>query len=105
MYTLGNTILGKKIFPESSSATSITKYATAHMEVVFSEEIRVVDTPGLFDTEISNQETLLELTKCLLLSSPGPHVVAFVMPVGRFTPEIRESFQIILDTFGSEVHR
>ena len=73
--------------------------------MVISEEIRVVDTPGLFDTEISNFETLLELTKCLLLSTPGPHVIAFVMPVGRFTQEIKESFQILLDVFGAEVYR
>ncbi|XP_072044314.1 GTPase IMAP family member 4-like [Amphiura filiformis] len=101
----GNTIIGKPVFRESASAKSITKYATASKETVLSEELRVVDTPGLFDTEISNYETLVELTKCLILSSPGPHVIALVMQIGRFTREIEESFRLILDTFGKDVHR
>ena len=46
-----------------------------------------MDTPGLFDTEVSDAETLKEITRCMVLTSLGPHVLLLVIPLGHYMPK------------------
>ncbi|XP_071162924.1 GTPase IMAP family member 7-like [Mytilus edulis] len=101
----GNTILGKPIFDAKYSGSSVTR--KCQMEEVFrgNKKIVVVDTPGVFDTEMSLEETKKEITKCIGLTSPGPHCFLVVIQVGRFSPEERQTLETYLKMFGEGVYR
>ncbi|XP_042604601.1 GTPase IMAP family member 8-like [Cyprinus carpio] len=96
----GNTILGRKVFISDISQTSITKECHRETAEINSRHITVIDTPGLFDTELSNEEFQRELTNCISMILPGPHVFLLLIPVGRFTQEEEKSVKIIQKTFG-----
>ncbi|XP_076123010.1 interferon-induced very large GTPase 1-like isoform X2 [Alosa pseudoharengus] len=96
----GNTILGRKVFKAESSAESVTSTCERHADEVSGRQITVINTPGLFDTELSNEEIQRELTNCISLVLPGPHVFLLLIQVGWFTPEERRAVDIIQSTFG-----
>ncbi len=50
----GNTILGEKLFKEEFSTESVTKTCQKHHKTVDCQNISVIDTPGLFDTSITD---------------------------------------------------
>ncbi|XP_058872535.1 GTPase IMAP family member 9-like [Acipenser ruthenus] len=96
----GNAILGKKEFQSSFSDSSVTKVCTMGEGEVAGRRVVVVDTPGLFDTELPNEKVLSEIVKCIQLSSPGPHAFLLVLKVGRYTEEEKQTVQIIQEMFG-----
>ncbi|XP_065125135.1 interferon-induced very large GTPase 1-like isoform X2 [Paramisgurnus dabryanus] len=97
----GNTILGRKAFKSATSPESITKECQRETAEVNSRQITVIDTPGLFDTELSHEEIQREITNCISMTLPGPHVFIIVLSLAqRFTKEEEESVKIIQDTFG-----
>ncbi|XP_062389284.1 interferon-induced very large GTPase 1-like [Sardina pilchardus] len=96
----GNTILGREAFEAEPSAESVTRICQKHVAEVNGRQITVIDTPGLFNTERGNEEIQRELTNCIPLVLPGPHVFLLVIAVGRFTPEERQAVDIIQNIFG-----
>ena len=96
----GNSILREKVFPSIFSAVSITKHCEKGSSTWKGREVVVMDTPGLFDTEVSDAETLKEITCCMVLTSPGPHALLLVIPLGRYTPEGQKATEKILAMFG-----
>ncbi|XP_058616206.1 trichohyalin, partial [Onychostoma macrolepis] len=96
----GNTILGREVFISDISETSVTKVCQRETAEINSRHITVIDTPGLFDTELSNEEIQREISNCIPMILPGPHVFLLLIPLGRFTQEEQRAVKIIQDTFG-----
>ncbi|XP_073669154.1 interferon-induced very large GTPase 1-like [Paramisgurnus dabryanus] len=97
----GNTILGRNTFKSVTSQGSITKECQRETAEVNGRRITVIDTPGLFDTELSHEEIQREMTECISMTLPGPHVFIIVLSLAqRFTKEEEESVKIIQETFG-----
>ncbi|KAM8801010.1 GTPase IMAP family member 4-like isoform 1-T3 [Rhynchonycteris naso] len=99
----GNSILRKKQFHSSLTAKSITKVCEKGTSMWNGREIIVVDTPGIFDTEVPDADTHKEIARCILLTSPGPHVLLLVVPLGRYTEEERKATEKMLSLFGPRV--
>ncbi|XP_042567532.1 GTPase IMAP family member 8-like isoform X2 [Cyprinus carpio] len=97
----GNTILGRVMFKAETSQESVTEVCHREKAEINGRHITVIDTPGLFDTELSNEETQREISNCIPMILPGPHVFIIVLNLGqRFTQEEETSVKIIQETFG-----
>ncbi|XP_058617866.1 GTPase IMAP family member 8-like isoform X4 [Onychostoma macrolepis] len=96
----GNTILGREAFLSDFSETSVTKQCQRQTAEISSRHITVIDTPGLFATELSNEEIQREISNCIPMILPGPHVFLLLISLGRFTPEEQRAVKIIQETFG-----
>ncbi|KAM9398513.1 fibronectin-like [Salvelinus alpinus] len=100
----GNTIVGTKEKPFKSklSSISLTKCCDKTRGKVDEQSVAVIDTPGLFDTTLSNEEGLKKIALCISFSAPGPHVFLVVIKLGRFTEEEQNTVDMIKRLFGDE---
>ncbi|XP_059877086.1 GTPase IMAP family member 4 [Delphinus delphis] len=101
----GNSILGKKVFPSGFSAVSITRSCKKGDSTWNGREVVVVDTPGIFDTEVQDADTCKEIARCMALTSPGPHALLLVIPLGRYTPEEQRATEKVLEMFGERARK
>ncbi|XP_057181170.1 GTPase IMAP family member 8-like isoform X2 [Triplophysa rosa] len=96
----GNTILGREAFISDISQELVTKECQKETAEFNNRFITVIDTPGLFDTELSHEEIQREMINCISMILPGPHVFLLMVPLGRFTKEEATSVKIIQEMFG-----
>lgn len=96
----GNTILGQNAFESKVSGTSITNTREKQQLQRLGRSLLVVDTPGLFDTGMTNEVVTKEIVKCIGMTSPGPHAVILVTSIGRFTQEEQDTVNHFVNHFG-----
>ncbi|XP_036614880.1 GTPase IMAP family member 4-like [Trichosurus vulpecula] len=101
----GNSILGKRVFESRLAAKSVTKNCVKTSRLWNEKEIVVVDTPGIFDSNVSDVDTSKEISRCLIMSSPGPHAIILVVPLSRYTKEEQDAVKKILGIFGSKAKK
>ncbi|KAJ7992621.1 hypothetical protein DPEC_G00280580 [Dallia pectoralis] len=97
----GNTILGRQAFRVDISPCSVTCECASQSGAVSGRDITVLDTPGFFDTNLSPYEVTAEVSRCVVLSAPGPHAFLVTLQLGRFTQEERDVLELVKATFGS----
>ncbi|XP_056311552.1 uncharacterized protein LOC130222943 [Danio aesculapii] len=99
----GNTILGEKVFKEDFSLDSVTEHCQTHKKAVDCRIISITDTPGLYDTSMSEEKLKKEVEKCIDMSVPGPHVFLLVIRLDvRLTNEERNAVKWIHENFGED---
>ncbi|XP_043112875.1 GTPase IMAP family member 7-like [Puntigrus tetrazona] len=99
----GNTILGSDYFKTDISSKSVTKHCQRHTKTVESKAISVIDTPGLYDTRMSEEQLKKEIEKCVIMSAPGPHVFLLVIRLDdRYTEEQKNTVKWIQENFGEK---
>ena len=75
--------------------------ASVHLTDLFfqfrNRSIRIIDTPGLFDTKCPREKVLLELVKTLETFPDGVHAFIYVLSSAnrRFTDEEQETLHTI----------
>ncbi|XP_022624937.1 GTPase IMAP family member 8-like [Seriola dumerili] len=95
-----NTILDIKHFkPRIAPKPPTTSCETATGEID-GRPVVVVKTPPLFDTTLSDDQMKQELQRCFSMLAPGPHVFLLVLQIGNFTPEEKDSVELIKKYFG-----
>ncbi|XP_048807305.1 uncharacterized protein LOC125696094 [Lagopus muta] len=101
----GNTILGWHVFESKLSTRPVTRSCQSAIGQWDGEEIVVVDTADIFHSWNGSNEECREITHCIKLSSPGPHVLLLVTQLGRFTQEDQEAVRGVQDIFGVGVFK
>ncbi|XP_062851424.1 GTPase IMAP family member 7-like [Trichomycterus rosablanca] len=101
----GNTILGKKIFQSEARSSSVTAQCNVQTKEINQKMITVMDTPGLYDTHLSNETILKEIVRGLQLIAPGPHAFILVINSRRFTEEERNTVKYFQEILGEEVYK
>ncbi|KAK2833802.1 hypothetical protein Q5P01_017691 [Channa striata] len=96
----GNTILGRSAFWVDVSPCSVTAQCKRQSGTVDGRSVSVIDTPGFFHTHLPPQELMAEVGRCVVLSSPGPHVFLVTLQPGKFTREEKDTLEWIKATFG-----
>ena len=102
----GNTILSlneEDGFPSELSPSSVTNECQK-IEVILQDKktkIAVVDTPGFFDTSVPPEKITQEISRCISMTTPGPHAFIFVVSINRFTKEEFETVNLFFRQFGA----
>lgn len=73
--------------------------------VRFGKKIVLVDTPGIFDTDVPNDKTQTEIKKCIGITAPGPHAFIMVVNLSRFTEEEMKTIDHFVKYFGETVYQ
>lgn len=87
------------------SYNSITKRCSQTHSVRFGRKIVIVDTPGIFDTNDSNEQTQKEIFKCVGITSPGPHAFILVIGLSRYTDEQKRTVEHFIKYFGEKIYK
>ncbi|XP_074511257.1 GTPase IMAP family member 8-like [Sebastes fasciatus] len=95
-----NTILGKKHFKPRIAPKPANKSCEKATGEIDGRPVVVVNTHGLFDTTVSKIQQ--EIKRCMSMLSPGPHVFLLVLQIGNFTPEEKNSVELIQKYFGKK---
>ncbi|XP_072028411.1 uncharacterized protein [Amphiura filiformis] len=119
----GNTVLGEPLFQPSVSANSLVcvdktsdhpltssnaKAKTSQPPLTSSNaKVTVIDTPGLFNTDIDKKDIESELSKIFdfefIAKDGGIDAFLFVLRIGRFTAELRNTIKYCQELFGTDV--
>ncbi|XP_056128097.1 GTPase IMAP family member 8-like [Rhinichthys klamathensis goyatoka] len=92
----GNAILGREAFKESR-----TRESEIQRGRVEDRNISIIDTPGFFNTQLTDEEMKKQMMKSLYLSDPGPHVFLLVINLENFE-EQRNLVEQIQKNFGAQ---
>uniref|UniRef100_A0A667X8Q3 AIG1-type G domain-containing protein n=1 Tax=Myripristis murdjan TaxID=586833 RepID=A0A667X8Q3_9TELE len=103
--SLANTIFGDTVFKTSGSPKSQTRICKAESRSVNGRSITLIDTPGFFDTEKTEEQQKKEMLKCVLECAPGPHAFLIVLKVERYTDQEEAVVRQISQYFSAEAFR
>ncbi|XP_069053129.1 GTPase IMAP family member 7-like isoform X2 [Lepisosteus oculatus] len=99
----GNTILGQRLFQSETSLSLVTEDCEREGAELEGKSVIVIDTPGFYNTKLTNREVKQRILGRVSLSYPGPHVFLLVLELGRFTQEDQETVRLIQEAFGEKV--
>lgn len=103
--SLANTIFGEKVFSINSSPLSDMSPSCAETRSIDGRRITLIDTPGFFDTERSEEEMKPQMLKCIIECTPGPHAFLIVLEVEKFTVHEQAVIEKILQSFSEEAFK
>ncbi|KAK6169688.1 hypothetical protein SNE40_020683 [Patella caerulea] len=107
---LGNALLQQETFKSQQQTTSVTSECGSGKRLLqlngVDTLLKVVDTPGLFDTGNSNKTIAKEIVKCINLLSPGPHLFIMVFRIDyRLSQEDIKVLEYFKNTFGELIDK
>ncbi|KAM4547615.1 GTPase IMAP family member 7-like [Fundulus diaphanus] len=91
----GNTILGKKVLDCRFSSVPVTLRPQKVEGDVEGLRVSVVDTPGLFSTQLSVEQVKSQLKTAVKLSSPGPHVFLLTIQLGILSRQEQKAMETL----------
>lgn len=100
--SLANTIFGEKRFSVGHFASSETKTCDSKTKEVNGRNLRLVDSPGLFDTDQNDTEISPKHVTFLLECAPEIHAFLILLKIEKFTKQEKEVIDSILKTFAKD---
>uniref|UniRef100_A0A8C5FZZ5 AIG1-type G domain-containing protein n=1 Tax=Gouania willdenowi TaxID=441366 RepID=A0A8C5FZZ5_GOUWI len=101
--SLGNTLFGEEVFDPDHTSRSGTTVCKSATKKVMNTQLTLIDTPGLFDTDKSEEDLKSEMISSIIECSPGPHAFLIVLKVERYSPLEEEVINRIIQYFSEEV--
>ncbi|KAH9513457.1 GTPase IMAP member 4 [Bulinus truncatus] len=106
----GNSILKRRLFKSGANTTSVTKTVQVHFSKHEGRTIKVVDGPGVGDTDLSDEDArkqIIEAMAIAIAASPeGYHAFLLVVRFGgRFTKEDLQTIEVLKAVFGENFVR
>lgn len=101
--SLANTLFGEAVFKVNHSSNSKSKFSEAQTRTVNGRALTLIDTPGIFDTDRTEEEVEGEIHSCYIQSAPGPHSVLLVLLIEKFTEQEQAVVDQIQQHFGRGV--
>ncbi|KAF4098084.1 GTPase IMAP family member 8-like [Onychostoma macrolepis] len=98
----GNTILGRQAFTSKKSSSSVTRDVAVQSGSVGDIEVTVYDTPGLFNTDMSEDEIQKKYKEVLQRCESGPCMFLLVIKADKFTGKERKTVEKIEKLLGEE---
>lgn len=94
----------ENFFPSKAGSSAVTEKCK-HTRIDFEDKsVLVVDTPGLFDSQRTNEETQNEIKKCIKMCAPSIHAILYVISLSlRLTPEDITAFDNYVTFFGKDM--
>ena len=106
MTSTANSILLEKVFEERADTRSKTQACQSAKRTICGRRLTIVDTPGFFNTEKTQQLTESEIDNCVPVAAPGPHAFLLVISMmNRFPPEAQETIRRIQAKFGGDLYK
>ncbi|XP_071315927.1 GTPase IMAP family member 7-like [Trachinotus anak] len=103
--SLCNTIFGEDVFKINHCANSEARECQKETRSVNGKKITLIDTPGLFDTNMSEEELKPEIVKCITEYFPGPHAFLILLKVEKYTGEEQAVIDKISQYFSEEAFK
>ncbi|RVE55596.1 hypothetical protein OJAV_G00234760 [Oryzias javanicus] len=101
--SLGNTILGSDVLTVRKFTKSQPSFCEARNGSINGRNVAVVDTPGFFCPESSEEELKQEILRSTTECAPGPHTFLLVFKIEKFTEQEEEIITKIEEYFSAEV--
>ncbi|KAM4565294.1 GTPase IMAP family member 7-like [Fundulus diaphanus] len=99
---VANTILGEDAFTVYHSPNSGTHSCHSETRTVNGRRLTLIDTPGFFDTDRTEEDLKPEVMRCLTECAPGPHVFLIVLKVDKFTKHEQQVITKIREHFSED---
>ncbi|XP_029023755.1 GTPase IMAP family member 7-like [Betta splendens] len=103
--SLGNTMFQEKLFTVNHSPNSETATCEAKTDSINGREITLIDLPGFFDTDKSEEVMKPAIMRCIVESSPGPHAFLIVLKVEKYTEQEKAIITKMCEYFSQEVFK
>ena len=99
--TFLNAYLQRNAFQSSDSPDSCTKITSVESNVINNKILKAIDTPGIKDTDNTDQENVKQLVEFLIKYKDGINVVAIVLngQIDRFTNDTKKFIKIAHQMF------
>ncbi|XP_006653435.2 immune-associated nucleotide-binding protein 9-like [Oryza brachyantha] len=103
-----NSILGSEAFASRWSYAGVTQTCqmrnTVFQDGCASRTVNVIDTPGLFDMDITAEDVRKEIVKCMDMAKDGIHAMLLVFSAkSRFSCEDEKTIESIKLFFGDKI--
>ncbi|XP_070711101.1 GTPase IMAP family member 7-like [Pempheris klunzingeri] len=95
-------MFGEDVFEINHTPNSQRGLSLAKTKSVNGRSITVVNTPGFFDTDRSEEELKPEIVSCITECAPGPHAFLIVLKVEKFTEQEQAVITKICQYFSEE---
>lgn len=82
----------------------VMKMIFTHVHSLILVLLQIVDSPGLCDTKLSDQETSVIIVKTVVGLHPGPHALLYVVKTERFTDEEYQVFKKLESLFNKNIY-
>uniref|UniRef100_A0A3B4U2U3 AIG1-type G domain-containing protein n=1 Tax=Seriola dumerili TaxID=41447 RepID=A0A3B4U2U3_SERDU len=103
--SLCNTIFGEDMFKINHTANSETNKCEKKIKSVNERRITLIDTPGFFDTNRSEEELKSEIARCITECAPGPHAFLILLKVEKYTEQEQAAIDKIHKSFSEEAFK
>ncbi|KAK7154720.1 hypothetical protein R3I93_009613 [Phoxinus phoxinus] len=102
----GNSILGREQFElHGEGVRAADQECVKARALVDDTRVSVIDTPDWFQSERSPEEVKAQISSCVALSAPGPHVFLLCVPLDRPTRGELPALKALEGAFGPETVR